>query len=307
MPDGSAVSEDMVFGLGSGMDFQFGLRPGKQPPLYIAGRGGGLEMNLARRTGIDMRWQDTDDADEAWARVKAVVDAGEPVLVYADVYELDYLKAKAHWTLHSILVVGYDEEAGVAFVADGDREEIQSCPMDSLRRARASSGFPGPMRNAFLGLEFPKALPNLREAIPLAVRAEVETFGESAGKVAPDDMGGAGLSGVDAFGRIYPLWNEIFSPEDLQAAMQAIYLYVEKGGTGFGGFFRRIYGRFLSEAATIMGDSRYAAAAEHYRRLGDAWSALGDDFREAARSPGPDQVLREARARVEDLVARERE
>src|SRR5919206_4468706 len=143
------------------------------PPLYLVGRTGGLERSICEHLQIDLDLRRTDDAGEAWAWLRDELDAGRPTMVNADIQELDYLRVKLSNTMHDIVVTGYDEDEGVALIADNDREEIQRCSLESLARARASQGFPGPSRHATWVMRFPERLPEPRVAVDAALRQAV--------------------------------------------------------------------------------------------------------------------------------------
>src|SRR3954463_14857521 len=144
-----------------------------RPPLYLVGRGGGLERGGCEHLGIDLDLRKTDDPDEAWGWLRGELDAGRPTMINADILELEYLRVKLSNTMHDIVVTGYDEDEGVAFIADNDREEIQRCSLESLRRARASQGFPAPNHHATWIMRFPDALPEPRIAIERAIAQSV--------------------------------------------------------------------------------------------------------------------------------------
>jgi hypothetical protein len=142
------LSEAMTFGLGGGLGCFFYELPEMDPPLYLVGRGGGLERGVCEHLDIGLDLRRTDDPDEAWAWLRDELDAGRPTMVNADIRELDYLRVKLSNTMHDIVVTGYSEHEGVALIADNDREEIQRCSIESLQRARGSQEFPNPSHHA---------------------------------------------------------------------------------------------------------------------------------------------------------------
>ena len=85
-------------------------------------------------------------------------------MVWADIQHLEYLRVKLQMTMHDIVVTGYDEAEGVAFIADNDRDEIQRCSLPALARARNSQAFPGPEppRDVADGLSRPRSPTPLR-------------------------------------------------------------------------------------------------------------------------------------------------
>src|SRR5450756_2579184 len=136
---GHDFTENMVFGLGAGIGFIYFSHPDMKPPVYIGGRTHNMEEQLCSQLGIGLEVVSGLGPEEGWLAVKRMLDDGIPAMVHADVYYLDYLRAKTHFSAHRIMLVGYDEEKGVAFVADNDRDEIQECSLENLATARSSA------------------------------------------------------------------------------------------------------------------------------------------------------------------------
>ncbi|MEA2466236.1 MAG: hypothetical protein QOJ57_362 [Thermoleophilaceae bacterium] len=266
------MSEAMAFGLGGGLGCFFYELPEMDPPLYLVGRGGGLERGVCEHLEIDLDLRRTDDPDEAWAWLRDELDAGRPTMVNADIKELDYLRVKLSNTMHDIVVTGYDEGEGVALIADNDREEIQRCAIESLQRARGSQGFPGPSHHATWVMRFPERLPDARVAIERAVRQSATNMTEGAEALAGLEPG-CGLDHVDRLAASYPEWPERYGSERLAKALGGLWVFIVKAGTG-GAMFRSLQAGFLRESSELLDDARLAQAADVYERLAAEWVAL---------------------------------
>ena len=267
------LSEAMVFGLGGGLGCFFYELPDMDPPLYLVGRGAGLERGVCEHLGIDLDLRRTDDPDEAWRWLRDELDAGRPTMVNADIRELDYLRVKLSNTMHDIVVTGYDEGAGVALIADNDREEIQRCALESLARARGSKGFPVPSHHATWVMRFPEALPDPHVAVEAAVRrsaANMTDGAEALGDAAPQ----CGLDHVAQLAESYQTWPERYG-DRLAQAMRGLRVFVVKAGTG-GAMFRSLQAGFLRESADMLGDEPLSQAASVYEELAAEWVALAD-------------------------------
>jgi hypothetical protein len=270
---GEPMSEAMAFGLGGGLGCFFYELPEMSPPLYLVGRGGGLERGVCERLGIELDLRRTDDPDEAWQWLREELDGGRPTMVNADIAELDYLRVKLSNTMHDIVVTGYDAAGGVALIADNDREEIQRCSLESLARARGSQGFPGPSHHATWVMRFPPELPDPRAAVDAAVRSAVASMtfgGEALAGVGP----GGGLEHVDALAASYEGWPERYG-ERLRAALGGLWVFIVKAGTG-GAMFRSLQAGFLRESGELLSDERLLEAAGVYDALTGEWLALAD-------------------------------
>ncbi len=286
------MSEGMAFGLGGGLAFVYAELPEREPPLYLVGRGAGMETDCCANLGIGLDQRRTDDPTEGWELLKRALDRGRPTMIDADISHLEYLRVRLQMTMHRIVVTGYDEVEGVAFVADNDRDEIQRCSLEALARARHSEGFPMPNRHGAWLMDFPAQLPAPREAIRSAIAGAVASMrGQPAaatGAVAQP----TGLDGVARFAAGFPDWPRRYG-ERLPAALSALSVFVVKAGTG-GALFRSLQAEFLGEAARLLDDERLEAAAEAYRELAGHWVAVAA----AASRPG-DAAERHAAAAVE--------
>jgi hypothetical protein len=266
------MSEAMAFGLGGGLGCFFYELPEMDPPLYLVGRGGGLEQGVCDHLGIELDLRRTDDGDEAWAWLRDELDAGRPTMVNADIKELDYLRVKLSNTMHDIVVTGYSASDGVAFVADNDREEIQRCSLESLSRARGSQGFPGPSHHATWVMRFPDALPQPHVAIERALRQSVANMTQQ-GEALAGLESGCGLDHVARLAESYPEWPERYG-ERLARALGGLWVFIVKAGTG-GAMFRSLQAGFLRESAGLLGgDAALAKAADVYEQLAAEWMAL---------------------------------
>lgn len=278
-------SEGLIFGLGGGLAFTYLRSSGLTPPVYLVGRNAELEIDLCKRLDIEVDERRTDDRDLAWRWVIDELDDGRPVMIHADIAELPYLRVRLSNTRHDVVVIGYDDERGVAWVVDNDREEVQEIPLEALARARSSTGFPDPVGHATYPMRFPDTLPELHDAARAAAAASASTLRQGGG-VLFDLQGlpstaivGSGLAGVETFADDVARWPDLLSDGELEQALGAVSVFTEKAGTG-GGLFRRLQAAFCADVARHTGDDRFAAAADAYRRCADGWSRLARTCRE---------------------------
>jgi hypothetical protein len=272
------VSEPLAFALAGGLAFQYLRFQDDRPPVYLVGRTADLELAGCRRLDIDVEVQRTDDPTEGWRFVVDELDAGRPVLIHADILELPYLGVRVSNTRHSLLVAGYDEEQGVAWVVDNDRADVQEVPLEALERARDRDGFPDRPRYATFPMRYPDRLPDLQATARSACVDVVRHLEEGTGLFPEGTLAGVALSATGTAG-VRDLvddlaqWDEVFDDDGLEAAFQALRLFIEKAGTGTG-MFRRLQGGGLREAGARTDDETLAAAGDAWLLAADAWSAL---------------------------------
>src|SRR3546814_4311559 len=100
-------SEGLVFALGGALGLSYVRSVGLFPPLYLVGRGGELELDLPRRLGAAAEQRVTDDPAEGWSWVRAEIEGGRPVMLWADIDELPYMRAKLSMKRHDISARGF--------------------------------------------------------------------------------------------------------------------------------------------------------------------------------------------------------
>jgi hypothetical protein len=292
------LSESMVLGLSGSLTFLFAQQaappdaPGLQLPLYMNGRSEDLESRFCANVGIGLDLRRTDDSGEAWAWLRDELTAGRPTMVWANIGDLDYLDVKLDNTRHDVIVTGFDLDAGVAFLADYDRDELEPCALDSLARARASSAFPGPARNATWVMRFPERLPEPGVVVRVAIESVVRNMCRPRDPALPY---GEGLCAVRELAESYRDWPERFGGE-LRSVLKLLHVLIDRAGTG-GSLFRRFFARFLAEAAELTGDRSLEGPAAAYDELADAWAELSRTVRRGtphAHEAGIDCVERVA-------------
>lgn len=295
-------TEGLVFALSGSLSYSYHRSADLFPPVYMVGRGYGLEENLLKRLGAEYSVCSTEDPELGWKWVKDQIDRGVPVMVWADIGELPYLRAKLSMSRHDIVITGYDDEAQVAFVVDNDRATTQVVPYENLRRARASTGFPMPTRHTTYLVEWPSRIPDLAT---IAGPALMQSADGLAGVALTDDnvspahssVSGHGLAGVATFAADLSLWTELLDDSALEAALFAVGALIEKAGTG-GGLFRKLQADGCEAIASALGDDRVADAAAAARTAAQTWTAV------AKEAYNPSNSLR-ARASSAAAVAAE--
>jgi len=306
---GHAFTEEMIFGLGCGIDFIYLRDSSMNPPVYIGGRVYDLEGNLARSLGFKIEAVSGLGSEESFKEIKKMLDQGIPVMVLADVYYLDYLRAKVHFSAHRIVIVGYDDKRKVAYVADNDRDSIQECSYESLNKARSSSFVPQPADNTFYQIFVPEKIESLDRAIPSALLWTAKNNLEKDPRQTVFNFGNAlvskGLIGLKKFATEMPHWKNEFNAETLTLICKSIYVSAEKGGTGYGGNFRRIYGRFLKESAHVLNNPSLGELGEEFIEIGNLWTHMCLTLKE--KSANGAEAIESCESIASEIYQRERE
>jgi hypothetical protein len=273
--DSAPLSEGTVFGLGGQLGFSYFRQPQGTPAIYLVGRGPDLTGDFCRRLAITAQVRSTDDPLKGWSWIRDELDDGHPVLCWADIGELPYLRVRMQMSRHDIVIIGYDDVAGMATVIDNDRADPQSVSYQALARARSSTSFPAPTRHTTYRLRFPTQLPPLADVAADACRASADALRRPPPTTSGHGalVSGSGLDGMHVFADDIAHWPDNLTPQQLDDTLRTLAAFVEKAGTG-GGLFRRLQADFLDHLARSTGDPDAEQAAATYAQLADTWTAL---------------------------------
>ena len=285
---GFQFSEPMIFGLASGLWFYYWER--KKPPYpFIVGRTVDLEWTLCANLGIALMEYTSPDSQAAWLAVKELNDNNIPIWINCDMHYLDHHAQSPHFGGHRVIVAGYDEEQGVAYLADNAFPALQPCRLESLKEARASKHGPFLSENAWFTLRCPTALPPLEVMIKRGAQKTAITM------LNPPNEN-SGLPGIRRFGRELAAWDKQYPPAQFPRAYEAVYQMIEEIGTG-GACFRNLWTGFLQGAIEHLDAHRrnaFASAAQIYTQTAMLWERVARLIRQATQDDVGGKLLREA-------------
>ncbi|MGA6992396.1 MAG: BtrH N-terminal domain-containing protein [Candidatus Deferrimicrobiaceae bacterium] len=279
---GIDLSEPMCFGLGSGAGFLY--VPGHPVSPFVAFHGRIMEMEreLCDALAIPFPEREEEDGDAGWEKARAAVLSGHPVLISTDLAYLEYFDTRTHFAGHRIVLFGFDDEEGHALLSDSEREEPQKLSVASLTRSRSSSVPPYPMENRWCVVKPEGALRPVPEAVPLALKKNAREM------LAPPGGSFAGISGMRRMAEEIPRWPAM--TEDFAFAARFGYQVIEKRGTG-GGFFRRMYARYLDEASACFPPLAGSGLAVKMVAVAEGWTEIAGRLREISESGNAEAFL----------------
>ncbi|MFB6171417.1 MAG: BtrH N-terminal domain-containing protein [Haloarculaceae archaeon] len=297
---GWGFDEAACFGLGSGLGFSF-MRVSDSPQRLFFGRPSWLEWAFFEHVGVDHEIHEGQAFPDALDDVVTTVDAGAPVMIFTDLYYLDYYESSTHFSPHSLLVVGYDEDH--VHLADSEFEAVQELPLDRLAEAMTSDHVT-PLQCRYLTVEDPSLGADFETGARVAIRETATAMLDpAAGRGGGDaDFGEQGVPAIRAFAADLPTWNDL---DDPRWTARFAYPNVERRGTG-GGAFRKMYADFLDQAVEAVPIPADAPVRMH--DIAAAWTDLGRVLYEASETD--DAAEREshfaaASERASDLADRE--
>ncbi|MFW9942668.1 MAG: BtrH N-terminal domain-containing protein [Candidatus Thorarchaeota archaeon] len=264
---GFPMSEPMAFGLDATMGFGFfdttlqtSFMPESDIPFFLGGKQGTIEPNslACRLLGITLRKQSFSTANKAWEESKRMLDQDIPLLLRVDIFYMPYEgfdeeMEEAHFGGHAVVLGGYDEEKGVAYIGDTEFEGFQEVPIEILKKARSSTYGPKFMRPDNTQFSMTRRAdgkhPPLAAGVKLAIQKVVNNM------LRPS-MNTNGVQGLKQFAHSLLTWGEKLNKtitnskgEEISLARLMFELthgYIETWGTG-GSSFRKLYKEFLEE------------------------------------------------------------
>ncbi|NHN43265.1 BtrH N-terminal domain-containing protein [Halorubellus sp. JP-L1] len=292
------LPEPVCFGIGGGLGFSYFERE-RSPSREFVGRTPWLETAFFEHLGVDVDDNRGDDAETAFADLRAYVDGGRPVLAFVDIYHLPYFDSDVHFAPHVVVVVEVDE-AGVV-VADSEFESLQRVTREDFDAAWSSDvGFYGELdRRRLVFRGEPDA--TKADAMRAGIRATADGLlrPERAYDGIPDaGTGTNGLDGMRAMARELPEWPEF---EDADWCTRFAYQNVEKRGTG-GAAFRGLFRPFLETASDVV-DEVTEADVDAMRTVEDDWHAIGQSLKRAGLADDADDSRAAYDAASERMLA----
>ncbi len=277
---GLKISEYMAFGLDCTFGFEYFRKKIPYRPFYISGKICTFPNTLPKFLGINVEKKTADDADEAWNYVKELINRNIPVPMFVDMYYLDYMQIPKepwnHFGNHVIVLVGYDEEKGEAYIADSSFEGIQTISLKSLAQARNSKFEPFPPENTWFEINVPKTTKPLSKATEMAIK-------ETAKNMIHPSRENHGISGIRLLAEDIVNWSEITSSaEELKLALFLQYIDLEIAGTG-GGNFRKMYSSFIKESARLLSNRKLEIISHEIAISAGLWSETANLIREAGQ------------------------
>jgi len=301
---GLDLSEEMVFGLGSGIDFMFIKMPGLDPAATIFGRSITMEVDAAHALGIDYREQPEADNAKAWADVRNEALEGRPTMLTGDIFFLDYRSFKVRFPAHRFVLLGFDDEKQIAYVADRIVPEPQACSYKALATSRNPSS--GITTYNLWGKFFDTKVAHTiqQAAISALAKSADRMTGRDASQVdllkSVSSKGlyiTAGIAGLAEFAKDLKLWHE---REDAAKIASYASQAIEKFGTG-GGNFRKMYASFLGWAVAALPDIVTADMVTLAQRSAETWSALAGILDLASHEPSSEGLWRQASEKAEEI------
>ncbi|MFX1297500.1 MAG: DUF4872 domain-containing protein, partial [Promethearchaeota archaeon] len=207
---------------------------------------------------ITLRKQSFTNADKAWEESKKLINQDIPLILQVDLGYLPYFEEEGelHFGGHTITLAGYDEELGVAYVADSEFDGFQKIKIEQLKKGRNSEfgpKFMHPKNTQFSMKRRPhEKHPPLAAGVKVAIQKVVNNMLRSSAN-------NNGIQGLKLFASSIPQWEEKLKGEAknpkgenitrARLMFELLHGYIETWGTG-GSLFRNLYREYLEGLLT---------------------------------------------------------
>jgi hypothetical protein len=300
---GLELPEHAVFGLGAGLDSVYLSGPGMDPAALVFGRTVSMELDVGRALEVDYREQPESDDALAWKLAREEVLAGRPTMLSGDILYLDYREYKVHFPGHRFVLLGFDDEKEIAWIADRIRPEPEACSYGALIESRnppeGISTFN--LWGRFHGTAMERSLPEAaRWAIDLCARRMLgeEPSGMERLASGEGDLAVTGIAGIRRLAAELPGWA---ARDDVRWLASYNARCIEKFGNG-GGNFRRLYAGFLAWARELDAGLVPEPAPQLAGRAAQGWTALAATLAAAAEAGAGSDLWREAAQRARGIA-----
>ncbi|MFZ5354754.1 MAG: BtrH N-terminal domain-containing protein [Bacillota bacterium] len=309
---GHDISEEMLFGLGSGLGFYYGeFKDAPYPIIGHRAKIGEFEQRIAESLGINIGINKTSSIKKAYDAMLELLKQDKPVMVYTDMPYLRYLKLPedAHFGGHSIVVFGVDEEQGTAYVSDRDGkdfavtlnketipEDFHIIDLEDLKNARASKCRVYPPENKWVTFDFE----GIKDIDAGTVFAAVR---DNARNILDTPIKNAGIRGIKHFSDRLTGWSD-FEDEKLRWAAFNVFIMTSHIGGSGGGAFRKMYGSYLRECGSKLNIKQLTDFGDEYYEAGELWDKTAYMFRDIHESLNRD-LLKDISKIIYDIYEKE--
>lgn len=265
------ISEEMIFGIGSGYDFiyfPFPLFEGTEAPL-LRNTPGKITSNLTKRMKIDCVVKKYSNQDKAMKELDELLEKGYPVGMVVDISLLPFFLVKGvEFPAHTIVILG--KEGDEYIVCDIDYhfpdDSLHRILAEDLKKARFPTCKMSPKGKCF----YIKAMPEEIDLKKVIIKGIKDTCYQMLDIPIPF----FGVKGIYFYSKRLRTSDKRYGEAGTKKNLERYLLMAEEAGTGGSGY-RYMFQVFLKEAAEYLKDDELLALSVYQREVGDKWKEYG--------------------------------
>ena len=261
--NGLAISEPMVFGIGSGLFFVYlpFIKVNHAPAFSYRPLPGWIFNRLSKRLGIKIKRQKYSGPASAEKALDENLKNNRPSGLQVGVYNLTYFpdEYRFHFNAHNIVVFG--KQGDEYLVSDPVMQTTTTLTTKELEKVRFAKGAFAPKGQMYYPIHVPKDI-DFKKAITKAIKSTCRDM------LAPFPL--VGVGGIRFVARQIRKWPVKLGVRKANHYLAQIVRMQEEIGTGGGGF-RFIYAAFLQEASVVLDNPELKTLSAEMTDIGDAW------------------------------------
>ncbi|WP_437919203.1 BtrH N-terminal domain-containing protein [Sphingobacterium sp. LRF_L2] len=266
---GLAISEPMVFGIGSGLFYVYlpFLKVNHAPGLSYRPAPGWIFNRLAKRLGLKIKRQRFSSRRKAQQVLDENLRNNIPSGLQVGVYHLPYFPEdyRFHFNAHNLVV--YGKEHHEYLVSDPTMETVHRLTEEELERVRFAKGVLAPKGHIYYPIYIPSTI-DWEKAIVGAIKKTCSDM------LAPVPI--VGVRGMRMVAKAIRRWPQKVGVKKANYYLAQMVRMQEEIGTGGGGF-RYIYSAFLQEAGKKINKPALVALSAEMTVIGDLWRDFAVD------------------------------
>lgn len=265
--DGMNITEPLIFGTGSGLNFVHipMLKFMGLPLTSFRSAAGSIMKKSMARLGVQAQIRYFKDQDKAMQALDRELEKGIPVGLQVGVYWLPFIQEvfRIHLNLHNLVVTG--KKGNDYLVSDFLTNEIALCPEKDIRKARFSKGAMAPRGRMVTIQKVPDRL-RLAHAASAGIREVCNTMLQPLFPI-------IGIKGIRYFANRMEKWPSTLGESGSRRNLGNVIMMQEEIGTGGAGF-RYMLAAFLEDSARILNDEKLLRISGQMTQTGDKWRSF---------------------------------
>ncbi len=261
---GVALSEPMVFGIGSGLFFSHMpfLKIGGIPVTSFRPIPGIIFKRTSKRLGLKFKKHKYSKPQKAMEALDENLKNNIPTGMLVGVYHLTYFPDpyRFHFNAHNIVVCGKKDDQYI--ISDPIMSSYERLTYNELKRVRYAKGLFAPKGHMYWAEEIPENI-DLKSAIVKGIKHTCKDM-----LTIPIPM--FGVKGIRFLSKKVRRYPQKLGARKAASFTGQIVRAQEEIGTGGAGF-RYMYGAFLHEASAILKNDQLKKLSYDIAEIGDLW------------------------------------